>query len=198
MLATVAFNATGMTSVLKGANGVADRLENSLLTLAKPATAPVKLQPVVMTEPSSQLPSLSGGTGWVNGDPVTSDSLRGKVVLIDFWTWDCINCQHTLPHVRDWAQKYQAQGLVVIGVHTPEYPWEKPLASVQKAVTKWQLPYRVVTDNNYKIWNAFGNQYWPAHYYFDAKGQLRYTSFGEGNYDQQEKVIQQLLKEARS
>lgn len=198
MLATVAFNATGMTSVLKGANGVADRLENSLLTLAKPATAPVKLQPVAMTEPSSQLPSLSGGTGWVNGDPVTSDSLRGKVVLIDFWTWDCINCQHTLPHVRDWAQKYQAQGLVVIGVHTPEYPWEKPLASVQKAVTKWQLPYRVVTDNNYKIWNAFGNQYWPAHYYFDAKGQLRYTSFGEGNYEQQEKVIQQLLKEARS
>lgn len=198
MLATVAFNATGMTSVLKGANGVADRLENSLLTLAKPATAPVKLQPVVMTEPSSQLPSLSGGTGWVNGDPVTSDSLRGKVVLIDFWTWDCINCQHTLPHVRDWAKKYQAQGLVVIGVHTPEYPWEKPLSSVQKAVTKWQLPYRVVTDNNYKIWNAFGNQYWPAHYYFDAKGQLRYTSFGEGNYDQQEKVIQQLLKEARS
>ncbi|ENG2945987.1 redoxin domain-containing protein [Enterobacter cloacae] len=198
MLATVAFNATGMTSVLKGANGVADRLENSLLSLAKPTTTPVKLQPVVMTEPSSQLPSLSGGTGWVNGDPVTSDSLRGKVVLIDFWTWDCINCQHTLPHVRDWAQKYQAQGLVVIGVHTPEYPWEKPLASVQKAVTKWQLPYRVVTDNNYKIWNAFGNQYWPAHYYFDAKGQLRYTSFGEGNYDQQEKVIQQLLKEARS
>ncbi|ELV2767042.1 redoxin domain-containing protein [Enterobacter cloacae] len=198
MLATVAFNATGMTSVLKGANGVADRLENSLLTLAKPATAPVKLQPVAMTEPSSQLPSLSGGTGWVNGDPVTSDSLRGKVVLIDFWTWDCINCQHTLTHVRDWAQKYQAQGLVVIGVHTPEYPWEKPLASVQKAVTKWQLPYRVVTDNNYKIWNAFGNQYWPAHYYFDAKGQLRYTSFGEGNYEQQEKVIQQLLKEARS
>ena len=198
MLATVAFNATGMTSVLKGANGVADRLENSLLTLAKPETAPVKLQPVVMTEPSSQLPSLSGGTGWVNGDPVTSDSLRGKVVLIDFWTWDCINCQHTLPHVRDWAKKYRAQGLVVIGVHTPEYPWEKPLASVQKAVTKWQLPYRVVTDNNYKIWNTFGNQYWPAHYYFDAKGQLRYTSFGEGNYDQQEKVIQQLLKEARS
>ncbi|MBA7852355.1 redoxin domain-containing protein [Enterobacter cloacae] len=198
MLATVAFNATGMTSVLKGANGVADRLENSLLSLAKPTTTPVKLQPVVMTEPSSQLPTLSGGTGWINGDPVTSDSLRGKVVLIDFWTWDCINCQHTLPYVRDWAKKYQSQGLVVIGVHTPEYPWEKPLASVQKAVTKWQLPYRVVTDNNYQIWNAFGNQYWPAHYYFDAKGQLRYTSFGEGNYDQQEKVIQQLLKEARS
>ncbi|MCF8580361.1 cytochrome c biogenesis protein/redoxin [Enterobacter ludwigii] len=198
MLAAVALNATGVTSILKGANGVADYLETSLLNLATPATTPVKLQPVVMTEPSSQLPSLSGGTGWINGDSVTPESLRGKVVLIDFWTWDCINCQHTLPHVRDWATKYQSQGLVVIGVHTPEYPWEKPLSSVKNAVNKWQLPYRVVTDNNYQIWNAFGNQYWPAHYYFDAKGQLRYTSFGEGNYEQQEKVIQQLLKEARS
>lgn len=198
MLAAVVLNATGVTSILKGANGVADYLETSLLNLAKPATTSVKLQPVVMTEPSSQLPSLSGGTGWINGDSVTSKSLRGKIVLIDFWTWDCINCQHTLPHVRDWATKYQSQGLVVIGVHTPEYPWEKPLSSVKNAVNKWQLPYRVVTDNNYQIWNAFGNQYWPAHYYFDAKGQLRYTSFGEGNYEQQEKVIQQLLKEARS
>lgn len=198
MLAAVVFNATGMNSLLKGANGVADRLETTLLTLAKPATSPVKLRPVVMTEPMSQLPSLSGGTGWINGDTVTSESLRGKVVLIDFWTWDCINCQHTLPHVRDWATRYQSQGLVVIGVHTPEYPWEKPLLSVKNAVKKWELPYRVVTDNNYQIWNAFGNQYWPAHYYFDAKGQLRYTSFGEGNYEQQENVIQQLLKEARS
>ncbi|WP_336211184.1 cytochrome c biogenesis protein/redoxin [Enterobacter sp. P82] len=198
MLAAVVLNATGVTSILKGANGVADYLETSLLNLAKPATTPVKLQPVVMTEPSSQLPSLNGGTGWINGDSVTSESLHGKVVLIDFWTWDCINCQHTLPHVRDWATKYQSQGLVVIGVHTPEYPWEKPLSSVKNAVNKWQLPYRVVTDNNYQIWNAFGNQYWPAHYYFDVKGQLRYTSFGEGNYEQQEKVIQQLLKEARS
>jgi thiol-disulfide isomerase/thioredoxin len=197
MLAAVILNATGMTSQLKGANGVADRLETALLNLAKPTAAPVKLQPVAIAEPSSQLPSLSGGTGWLNGDPVTSEALQGKVVLIDFWTWDCINCQHTLPHVRDWATKYQSQGLVVIGVHTPEYPWEKPLSSVQKAVTKWQLPYRVVTDNNYQIWNAFGNQYWPAHYYFDAKGQLRYTAFGEGDYEQQEKVIQQLLKEAR-
>jgi len=198
MLATVVLNATGMTSLLKGVNGVSDRLETALLNVAKPTAAPVKLQPVVMSNPSSQLPSLGGGTGWINGDPVTSESLRGKVVLIDFWTWGCINCQHTLPYVRDWANKYQSQGLVVIGVHTPEYPWEKPLTSVKNAVNKWQLPYRVVADNNYQIWNAFGNQYWPAHYYFDAKGQLRYTSFGEGNYDQQERVIQQLLKEARS
>ena len=198
MLAAVAFNASGMTSALKGANGVADQLENALLSLAQPTSTQMKLQPVADAMPSSQLPSLRGGTGWVNGDPVTSESLRGKVVLIDFWTWDCINCQHTLPHVRDWAKKYQSEGLVVIGVHTPEYPWEKPLSSVKNAVNKWQLPYRVVTDNNYKIWSVFGNQYWPAHYYFDAKGQLRYTAFGEGNYDKQEAVIQQLLKEARS
>jgi len=198
MLAAVVFNATGMTSAVKGANGVADRLENTLLSLTEPAAPSVKLQPVEMPVTRSQLPSLSGGTGWINGDPVTSESLRGKVVLIDFWTWDCINCQHTLPHVREWANKYQPQGLVVIGVHTPEYPWEKPISSVKNAVNKWQLPYRVVTDNNYQIWNAFGNQYWPAHYFFDAKGQLRYTSFGEGNIEQQEKVIQQLLKEARS
>lgn len=198
MLATVVFNATGLTTTLKGANGLADSLENSLLSLAKPATAQPKLQPVVQETPRSDLPSLSGGTGWINGDPVTPESLKGKVVLIDFWTWDCINCQHTLPYVRDWANKYQSQGLVVIGVHTPEYPWEKPLSSVKDAVNKWHLPYRVVADNNYQIWNAFGNQYWPAHYYFDAKGQLRYTSFGEGNYDKQEQVIQQLLKEART
>ncbi|MEZ6877265.1 cytochrome c biogenesis protein/redoxin [Enterobacter sp. KBR-315C3_2022] len=198
MLAAVALNATGLTSVLKGANGVADRLETTLLRLAKPATPAVTLQPVAEPVTRSTLPSLSGGTGWLNGDPVTSESLRGKVVLVDFWTWDCINCQHTLPHVRDWANKYQQQGLVVIGVHTPEYPWEKPLSSVQKAIDKWQLPYRVVTDNNYRIWSAFGNQYWPAQYYFDAKGQLRYASFGEGNEEKQEQVIQQLLKEARS
>lgn len=178
MLAAVALNATGLTSVLKGANGVADRLETTLLRLAKPATPAVTLQPVAEPVTRSTLPSLSGGTGWLNGDPVTSESLRGKVVLVDFWTWDCINCQHTLPHVRDWVNKYQQQRLVVIGVHTPEYPWEKPLSSVQKAIDKWQLPYRVVTDNNYRIWSAFGNQYWPAQYYFDAKGQLRYASFG--------------------
>lgn len=198
MLAAVVFNATGLSSTLKGANGLADSLENSLLSLAKPVTAQPKLRPVVQETPRSDLPSLSGGTGWINGDPVTPESLKGKVVLIDFWTWDCINCQHTLPYVRDWANKYQSQGLVVIGVHTPEYPWEKPLSSVKDAVNKWQLPYRVVADNNYQIWNAFGNQYWPAHYYFDAKDQLRYTSFGEGNYDKQEQVIQQLLKEART
>jgi cytochrome c biogenesis protein CcdA/thiol-disulfide isomerase/thioredoxin len=175
MLGTVVLTASGRNGLLQGANGVADRVEQRLLQWAPDITRPAKLQPVVDVAPSSAMPSLSGGTGWLNGEPVTPASLKGKVVLIDFWTWDCINCQHTLPHVRDWAKKYASQGLVVIGVHTPEYPWEKPLDSVKKAVDKWQLPYRVVTDNNYKIWSAFGNQYWPAHYFFDAKGQLRYA-----------------------
>jgi cytochrome c biogenesis protein CcdA/thiol-disulfide isomerase/thioredoxin len=198
MLGTVVLTASGRNGLLQGANGVADRVEQRLLQWAPDITRPAKLQPVVDVAPSSAMPSLSGGTGWLNGEPVTPASLKGKVVLIDFWTWDCINCQHTLPHVRDWAKKYASQGLVVIGVHTPEYPWEKPLDSVKKAVDKWQLPYRVVTDNNYKIWSAFGNQYWPAHYFFDAKGQLRYASFGEGNYEKQEQVIEQLLKDART
>lgn len=120
------------------------------------------------------------------------------MVLVDFWTWDCINCQHTLPYVRDWASKYQRDGLVVVGVHTPEYPWERDEKALKRAITRWQLPYTVVADNNYSIWNRFGNQYWPAHYIFDAHGQLRYTAFGEGNYEEQERVIQQLLKEARA
>jgi len=198
MLGAVVLTASGLNGLLQGANGVADRIEQRLLQWAPAISRPAKLQPVADSAPSSAMPSLSGGTGWINGEPVTPASLKGKVVLVDFWTWDCINCQHALPHVRDWAKKYADQGLVVIGVHTPEYPWEKPLGSVKKAVDKWQLPYRVVTDNNYKIWSAFGNQYWPAHYYFDARGQLRYLSFGEGNYEKQEQVIQQLLKEARA
>ena len=151
-----------------------------------------------MPKTRSDLPSLDGGTAWLNGSPVTPETLKGKVVLVDFWTYDCINCQHTLPHVRDWANKYQSQGLAVIGVHTPEYPWERGEKAVNRAIKQWQLPYTVVADNNYSIWNRFGNQYWPAHYIFDAHGQLRFTAFGEGNYAEQEQVIQQLLKEARA
>ena len=120
------------------------------------------------------------------------------MVLVDFWTRECINCQHTLPYVRDWANKYRAAGLVVIGVHTPEYPWERSLPLLSQAVKDWRITYPVVADNEYAIWNAFGNQYWPAHYIFDARGQLRYTAFGEGDYARQEQVIQQLLQESKA
>ncbi|WP_435948035.1 cytochrome c biogenesis protein/redoxin [Dryocola sp. BD586] len=198
MLACVAFNAAGMNGLFQGANGLADRLEERLLTLAPAADPEAKLQPVAQPAPAAAIPSLAGGTTWLNGTPATPESLQGKVVLVDFWTFDCINCQHALPHVRDWANKYKDRGLVVIGVHTPEYPWEKNPRAVQNAVDKWQLPYAVVTDNHYQIWNAFGNRYWPAHYYFDVQGKLRYAAFGEGDYARQEQVIQTLLKEVRT
>lgn len=144
------------------------------------------------------LPPLAGAVEWLNSAPLSSESLRGKVVLVDFWTYDCINCQHTLPYVKDWAKKYEKDGLVVIGVHTPEYPYEKIIDNVRKQVKQLGIGYPVAIDNNYVIWRAFDNQYWPAHYFIDAKGQVRYSHFGEGSYAEQEKVIQQLLQEAKA
>ena len=198
MLAAVALIASGTQSQLQSGPAFAQHLEQRLSEWAPQPTTTPRLEPVVMPKTRSDLPSLDGGTAWLNGSPVTPETLKGKVVLVDFWTYDCINCQHTLPHVRDWANKYQSQGLAVIGVHTPEYPWERGEKAVNRAIKQWQLPYTVVADNNYSIWNRFGNQYWPAHYIFDAHGQLRFTAFGEGNYAEQEQVIQQLLKEARA
>ncbi|MDU5473287.1 MULTISPECIES: cytochrome c biogenesis protein/redoxin [Pantoea] len=197
MLASVALIGSGSLSLLQSAPAFAKNLEQQMSQwMAKPKSA-VRLEPVAMPQTSSALPSLDGGTAWLNGTPLTPEKLKGKVVLVDFWTYDCINCQHTLPHVRDWANQFQSQGLVVVGVHTPEYPWERDEKAVSRAIKQWQLPYPVVADNNYVIWNRFGNQYWPAHYLFDAHGQLRYTAFGEGNYAEQERVIEQLLKEAQ-
>ena len=144
------------------------------------------------------MPSLSGAVEWLNSPALTSESLRGKVVLVDFWTYDCINCQHTLPYVRDWAQKYEKDGLVVIGVHTPEYGFERIISNVRDEVKKLGITYPVAIDNNYAIWRNFDNQYWPAHYLIDAKGQVRFTHFGEGRYETQEKMIQQLLQEAKA
>ncbi len=197
MLASVALIGSGSLSLLQSAPAFAQNLEQQMSQwMAKPKSA-VRLEPVAMPQTSSALPSLDGGTAWLNGTPLTPEKLKGKVVLVDFWTYDCINCQHTLPHVRDWANQFQSQGLVVVGVHTPEYPWERDEKAVSRAIKQWQLPYPVVADNDYVIWNRFGNQYWPAHYLFDAHGQLRYTAFGEGNYAEQERVIEQLLKEAQ-
>ncbi|QQU69486.1 cytochrome c biogenesis protein DipZ [Pseudomonas fluorescens] len=144
------------------------------------------------------MPSLSGAVEWLNSPALTSESLRGKVVLVDFWTYDCINCQHTLPYVKDWAQKYEKDGLVVIGVHTPEYGFERIISNVRDEVKKLGITYPVAIDNNYAIWRNFDNQYWPAHYLIDAKGQVRFTHFGEGRYETQEKMIQQLLQEAKA
>ncbi len=144
------------------------------------------------------MPSLTGAVEWINSPALTNDALKGKVVLVDFWTFDCINCQHTLPYVKDWAKKYEKDGLVVIGVHTPEYGFERIIDNVKAQVKKLGITYPVAIDNNYAIWRNFDNQYWPAHYLVDAKGQVRYTHFGEGRYDEQEKMIQQLLQEAKA
>ncbi|BBH33061.1 cytochrome c biogenesis protein DipZ [Pseudomonas sp. St290] len=149
-------------------------------------------------ESQGTMPALDGAVQWLNSSPLSSESLRGKVVLVDFWTYDCINCQHTLPYVNGWAKKYEKDGLVVIGVHTPEYGYEKIIDNVREQVRKLDIHYPVAIDNQYAIWRAFNNQYWPAHYFIDAKGQVRYSHFGEGRYDEQEQVIQQLLQEAKA
>ncbi len=156
----------------------------------------VKADP--MDNAQGAMPSLNGAVEWINSPALTRESLKGKVVLVDFWTFDCINCQHTLPYVKDWAKKYEKEGLVVIGVHTPEYGFERIIDNVKDQVKKLGITYPVAIDNNYTIWRAFDNQYWPAHYLIDAKDQVRYTHFGEGSYETQEKMIQQLLEEAKA
>ncbi|RTL73474.1 MAG: cytochrome c biogenesis protein DipZ [Bradyrhizobiaceae bacterium] len=143
-----------------------------------------------------QLPSLDGAVEWLNSKPLTAEALRGKVVLVDFWTYSCINCLRTIPYVRAWAEKYKDDGLVVIGVHTPEFAFEKQPANVKKALADLKINYPVAIDNNYSVWRAFNNMYWPAHYFIDAQGRIRHHHFGEGEYAKSEEVIRQLLREA--
>ena len=157
-----------------------------------------KVKAESMDNAQGPMPSLTGAVEWINSPALTNESLKGKVVLVDFWTFDCINCKHTLPYVKDWAKKYEKDGLVVIGVHTPEYGFERIIDNVKDKVKEYGITYPVAIDNNYAIWRNFDNQYWPAHYIIDAKGQVRYTHFGEGSYETQEKVIQQLLEEAKA
>ncbi|HTP38403.1 MAG TPA: cytochrome c biogenesis protein DipZ [Steroidobacteraceae bacterium] len=141
-------------------------------------------------------PALDGAVTWLNSPPLTLASLHGKVVLVDFWTYSCINCLRSLPYVRGWAAKYRDHGLVVIGVHAPEFAFEKNLDNVSKAVKDLGITYPIAVDNNYAIWQAFNNEYWPAHYFIDANGHLRGHHFGEGDYAESERVIQRLLAEA--
>jgi thiol-disulfide isomerase/thioredoxin len=145
---------------------------------------------------SFPLKGLSGATDWINSKPLNAKQLKGKVVLVDFWTYSCINCLRAVPYVRAWADKYKDSGLVVIGVHSPEFEFEGQLPNVQKAVKKFGITYPVALDSNHAIWNAFHNEYWPAHYFIDATGKVRYEHFGEGEYEQSERWIQELLNEA--
>jgi len=178
--------------------GSTSGVEQSLLDRFHPKPADKPTDATLIAGGSSQgavLAGLSGATEWINSPPLTADQLKGKVVLVDFWTYSCINCLRTLPYVKAWAQKYKDSGLVVIGVHTPEFPFEKDPSNVQKAVHDLGVTYPVAMDNNNKIWNAFSNEYWPAHYFIDVNGKVRYHHFGEGGYDESERWIQELLKE---
>ncbi len=177
-------------------------IEQRLLQVFSPATAPVRppVQTTADTQPilsdMGEMPALSGAVQWLNSTPLTAESLRGKVVLVDFWTYSCINCLRTLPYVKAWAEKYREQGLVVIGVHAPEFAFERDIGNVTKEAKKLGIDYPIAIDNNYSIWRAFSNQFWPAHYFIDANGHIRYQHFGEGDYAQSERVIQELLHQA--
>ena len=143
-------------------------------------------------------PDFVGTEQWLNGAPLSLARLKGKVVLVDFWTYSCVNCVRTLPHVTSWYERYKSKNFVVIGVHTPEFAFEKEVNNVESALGQFKINYPVVLDTNYRIWKAYSNHYWPAEYLIDAKGHIRHTHFGEGKYDQMEKAIRQLLAEAGS
>jgi thiol-disulfide isomerase/thioredoxin len=142
------------------------------------------------------MPPLKGANAWVNSQALSTADLRGKVVLVDFWTYTCINWRRTMPYLRAWAEKYKDNGLVVVGVHTPEFSFEKDLDNVRRAAKELRVDYPIAVDNDYAIWNAFNNRYWPALYLIDAQGHVRHHQFGEGDYERLESVIQQLLTEA--
>jgi thiol-disulfide isomerase/thioredoxin len=142
-----------------------------------------------------RLAQFTGATGWLNSQPLTTDELRGRVVLVDFWTYTCINWLRTLGHVRAWWEKYADHGLVVVGVHTPEFPFERDVDNVRLAAQEMRVEYPVALDSDYAVWEAFSNQYWPAVYIADADGRIRHHHFGEGGYEECERVIQRLLSD---
>ena len=195
VLIAVAAIATGFdTKVLtKLSLGGTSQLEQGLLDRFDSKTKAAKTDELA---DRGAFPELTGATSWINSPPLTPESLRGKVVLVDFWTYSCINCLRSLPYVKAWDQTYRDQGLVVIGIHAPEFAFERDEANVKKAVKDLGITYPVAIDNDRKLWRAFDNHYWPAHYLIDAKGRIRYLHSGEGHYDKTEQAIQRLLAEA--
>jgi len=166
-------------------------------TLAQDKSVVQQMTPGAIHLPiEGELPSLGGATEWLNSPALTAAGLRGKVVLIDVWTYTCINWLRTLPYVRAWAEKYKKQGLVVIGVHSPEFAFEKNVDNVRRAAKDMKINYPIAIDSNHAIWRALKNEYWPALYFVDAQGRIRQHHFGEGEYEQSERIIQQLLAEA--
>lgn len=180
MLASVAtFALTGLSAAMMGAG---------LAQAQTPYRSPLPNE--------GRMTGFDGATTWFNSAPLTPQSLRGKVVLVDFWTYSCINCIRSLPYVRAWAQKYRSAGLVVVGVHTPEFKFEEDLVNINAAVGRFKLDYPIAVDSTQRIWRAWGNQFWPAFYLVDANGMVRHHQFGEGDYDKMERAIQSLLQEA--
>ncbi|MDN8664096.1 cytochrome c biogenesis protein DipZ [Stenotrophomonas indicatrix] len=204
LLAVVAIGLGWDTGLLTRLSAVSTaRIEQGLLD-AVPGTQPAAPPMMMMAAGHSgaplpvegPMPTLDGATGWLNSPPLSREQLHGKVVLIDFWTYSCINCLRAMPFVHEWAQRYRDHGLVVIGVHTPEFAFERDPRNVMKAVQQLKVEYPVALDNQYAIWRAFNNRYWPAHYFVDAQGNIRGHQFGEGNYAHSEQVIRRLLVEA--
>ena len=171
---------------------------NSLLSMTTTSTGSVadsSVPPLTVPQgvPAPDIPLTD--SVWINSPPLTMEELRGKVVLIDFWTYSCINCQRTIPYMVAWDQKYRDKGLVIIGVHAPEFSFEQVPANVEKAIKDDHIAYPVVLDNTFALWNAYNNEYWPAKYFIDRTGKIRHYHFGEGDYDESERVIQYLLSE---
>jgi thiol-disulfide isomerase/thioredoxin len=166
------------------------------LGTAVTAIASAQFGMIAAAKTRSELSSLANATAWLNSPPRTGANLQGKVVLVEFWTYSCINWRRQLPYVRAWAEKYKNQGLVVIGVHAPEFSFEKNIENVRWALQDMRIEYPIVIDNHYAVWRAFNNEYWPALYFADAKGKIRRRQFGEGEYEQSEVVLQELLAEA--
>jgi cytochrome c biogenesis protein CcdA/thiol-disulfide isomerase/thioredoxin len=188
--------------------GSTTALEQGLLDKLRPSQKTAMSGPSMMKQakPSEQstaelpiedlAPSLDGAQEWLNSAPLTMEGLKGKVVLVDFWTYSCINCLRSIPYVRAWAEKYRDHGLVVIGVHAPEFAFERNVDNIKNAIKTLKIGYPVAIDNEYKIWRAFENEYWPEHYFIDANGKVRHHHFGEGEYAESERVIQRLLVDA--
>lgn len=161
--------------------------------LATACTSGARAEPGAGAQEAPHAPEFTGISHWINSEPLKMEELRGKVVLVEFWTYSCINCIHVMPYVKQWHESYQDKGLVVVGVHTPEYGYERKTANVESAVRRFGIKYPVAQDNRYQTWNAYGNRYWPALYLIDKDGRVVYQHFGEGDYARTEAVIQQLL-----
>jgi thiol-disulfide isomerase/thioredoxin len=164
-------------------------------TLLRSFVHAAKADPAPFLSDEGRLPDLGGAVDWLNGAPLSRESLRGKVVLVNFWTYSCINSLRELPYMKAWAARYKDAGLVVIGVHSPEFGFEKKRVNVENAAHELKLTYPIAIDSNRAVWQAFDNEYWPADYFIDGQGRIRYHHFGEGDYSESERVIQNLLKE---